>query len=291
MLTIKIEKAFDRMQMIPLSRFSFGNVITYFEYKMYDSDGKKKVGKWIEKLEKYPMIDSRMSFYDETEKREAALCFRFHALKCACEGKKLDVSLFYKIQEKSRETDQDLSYRLDNFKLIGLCYDFQIKCLYFESDELHREINNVFQKMDRYGYRVTMDFENQRIYEIAGFIILEGICLSKKITDMRIHEWIQQLFGLGCWTMDFYKKAIVLLSIYSKAQNEFYSLLAKVDKMLLDAPESAESMADTYLLFAKAALRADFICGKDYFGKAVACTREADSYSYQKICFLSLIHI
>ena len=150
MLTIKIEKAFDRMQMIPLSRFSFGNVITYFEYKMYDSDGKKKVGKWIEKLEKYPMIDSRMSFYDET--------------------------------------DQDLSYRLDNFKLIGLCYDFQIKCLYFESDELHREINNVFQKMDRYGYRVTMDFENQRIYEIAGFIILEGICLSKKITDMRIHE-------------------------------------------------------------------------------------------------------
>ena len=285
MLTIKIEKAFDRMQMIPLSRFSFGNVITYFEYKMYDSDGKKKVGKWIEKLEKYPMIDSRMSFYDETEKREAALCFRFHALKCACEGKKLDVSLFYKIQEKSRETDQDLSYRLDNFKLIGLCYDFRIKCLYFESDELHREINNVFQKMDRYGYRVTMDFENQRIYEIAGFIILEGICLSKKITDMRIHEWIQQLFGLGCWTMDFYKKAIVLLSIYSKAQNEFYSLLAKVDKMLLDAPESAESMADTYLLFAKAALRADFICGKDYFGKAVACTREADSYSYQKICF------
>ena len=69
--------------------------------------------------------------------------------------------------------------------------------------------------------------------------------------------------------------------------NECLFVLNKIDKMMTDSPEYAEGMVNTFLHCTKVASRIDRLIGKKYFRKAVASTKQADTYSYRKI---ELIH-
>lgn len=57
-LAEKMDSAFDRMKMIPLDRFSFENVIQYFEFKYAEYHEKTRVGSWLEKIASRPVISS-----------------------------------------------------------------------------------------------------------------------------------------------------------------------------------------------------------------------------------------
>lgn len=128
-----------------------------------------------------------------------------------------------------------------------------------------------------------MDIEEQYIYEKAGIVFLEGLSCRENISGEICHRYVLKLFEHDSWRRAFYLKAIDILSKYKKTYNDCFFVLEKIDKMMTDYPEYAEGMVDTYLLCTKAGSKIDRAVGKAYFKKAVASTRQADTYSYRKI--------
>lgn len=286
-LAQKIDNAFDRMKMIPLDRFSFENVIQYFEYKCAEYHEKNRVGSWLEKIVNKPSISSDMSFWNDEESRQLELCFRYYALICVCQNCNIGVEKFYVRKESERKKKwYDKDSKLEKYKFLYEFFLFRIKGWEDGTDNIDTYISQIYQKLDRYSFYVSMNIEDQYLYEKAGIVFLEGISNIKNISEKICHTYVSKLFK-GSWRREFYLKATDILSNDRKMYNECLFVLNKIDKMMTDSPEYAEGMVNTFLHCAKVASRIDRLIGKKYFRKAVASTKQADTYSYRKI---ELIH-
>ena len=283
-LVIKMDRFFERIKFISMNRFSFSSVIQYFEYKIMCNDGKGMVCRWIDKIEKEPLISSDVFFYDDDSKKNADLCFRYYVLKSICKNEDIKVEDFYvDKQEKKANEYRNKNQKLEKYKFLFNFYLFRINGNAYEVNEIDTYISDNYRKLDMYRYHVAMDLENQYTYEWAGVLFLEGLVFFNNVNQDMIYKWVRRLFENGSWRTQFYIKIMDLFSRADKTHNACVYVVKKIDELLKENPEYAESMVDTYLQCTKATLKIDRSIGRNYFKKTVACTREVDIHSYRKV--------
>ena len=64
-------------------------------------------------------------------------------------------------------------------------------------------------------FYVSMNIEDQYLYEKAGIVFLEGISNIKNISEKICHTYVSKLFK-GSWRREFYLKATDILSMIER---------------------------------------------------------------------------
>lgn len=278
-----MDTTLERIKHIPMNRFSLKCVIQYLEYKIMHDDGNDIVCRWIDKIENIPLIPSDMSFYDDDKKKSADVCFRYYALKSICKNDNINVESFFDDKQKKRNEYKDKNDTLEKCKFLYDFYIFRVKGNQYESNKIDTYISDYYKKLEIYRYHVAMNLENQYTYEWAGLLFLEGIVYFNNIKQETIYNWVTRLFENGSWRTQFLIKAMELFARTDKTYSVCIYVVNRIDDMLKQNPEYAESMVDTYLQCTKATLKIDPLLGKEFFKKAITCTREADIHSYRKV--------
>lgn len=280
---------FDRMDRIPLNRFSIKQLIRFIESLIQEKDGIHLAASLINKMQVEVIISGYPSLLREESKIELDYKIRYYVIKQLCNGESIDVKDFCpgtnptkKESEKKADEEKKTMHLLE---FLLPFYMLRLACIQGEGrDRVLAECKKSLNKLERSSWGIySRDYDEQKMIETGIQVFVESVCLSRYLNAMDMKEMVLGALKI-CTTSPLYKIGLLERMVYNpEAFQVSLEILEEVSAINEKYPAAAREMSEIYINCARVGRKIDTELGRKYFQKAIESTKGIDYEAYRKI--------